>query len=1526
MPGSDATMKFKADISELKAAMQQASRAIKVANSEFKAGTAGMDRWNNSADGLTKKLKQLDTVLKAQKTQLSLAKQELEKTKQVYGENSAETDRARIKVNNYQAAVNKTEKELNHYEQELEGVKNGVKDTGDAAEKSGKDAEKGAKGFTVMKGALADLVASGIRAAINGLKDLGRAAMDAYEEFDDGYDNVIKATGATGETADQLAESYKNVAKSVRGEFGDLGSALGEVNTRFGYTGEELENATVQFQKFSEITGTDATKAVQLVSRAMGDAGIDSSEYATVLDELAVAAQASGISVDKLTENITKYGAPMRALGFDTKESIALFSQWEKAGVNTEIAFSGMKKAISNWGKDGKDAREEFKKTLKEIEETPDIASATTKAIEVFGAKAGPDLADAIKGGRFAYEDFLELIEGSAGAVTNTYEQTEDGFDKVKLTIQGVRADMGAFVGELLSKYEPQITAFIEGAADKAKEIAKYIADNGKTIIKVVGSIASALATMFVVNKVATFVGSISTLIGVFGGLKTATEGATVATRLLGLAQKALPLVAIAAGIAGLVVAVNKLKQKNIEAIQSEYQLTAAEKETINATNQAADSYKQLSDARQDASESVTAEFGYLDQLKTEYNNLIDSNGNVKKGYEDRASFIVGELANSLGIERSEIEKNIGKNGELGKSIDELIQKQQAQAMLNANEDAYNTAISKRGEALQNWQQQVALADEKEKAYAQTKQNLADKESYYQQLLAMGSPAAQQYAQTVETARVANEAAKKAYDETAASVKQAESTYVGYNSTIQNYESLSAAIISGNAGKIKTALSNMESNFITAKNGTRATLQQQVTDLTNNYNAMKQAVDSGMPGVTQAQVDAAKDLVDKAKTELDKLAPDAKKSGEKAGKSYADGVGSKSGNAKKSGEKAGKAAVSGASSGAKNAKKTGQTAGQNYAKGVEGAKAKSKKAGQSVAKAGDDAVKKSAKDSQKTGKSTGENYAKGVQSAKGKAETAGKEVGKKSLSGVGKFKDEAKTSGSNFAQGYVNGIKAKKQAAYDAGYATGKAGAQGLKKGQKEGSPSKLTYQSGINFTKGYINGISSMQKTLVKTVKNTADIAIKELAKMSGFNFSDVAQNASTKVANAINAQTSYMLAKMQYQNEAKIKDFDTTISNLEKKRDNKVAALEKKKDKAKKDKEKKKIQKQINAVKSNYSKLINTQNKYKEAYQTASSTMLSEFQSAINEYQTAAQKLIDDTINGITDKYNERYNELINKQDTLIDKLKNAESLFEVSGAGVMTVNDIKEQTKAIEDYTSKLQKIKEKVSSDLFDQIATYDMDQGGAFMDRLLEMSAADLEAYNKAYTEKMQAAQKAGETIYKADFDKVATDYKNELNAAFKDIPKQLESLGNEAMKGFVDGLTKNTDYMDKNVKTFVKSMVDQFKKQLKIKSPSRVMMEIGEYTGEGFDNGLLSVVKQIQNTAREIATAVSSPLNSITADIGGVRSAVSGTAGGGVYGGNVVNNYNLVQNNTSPKALTALETYQARRRQIALVKAATGNL
>ena len=66
----DITTRFTVDISDLKANIQEANRQIKLANSEFKAASAGMDDWSKSADGLSAKIKQLNTVHDAENKKL----------------------------------------------------------------------------------------------------------------------------------------------------------------------------------------------------------------------------------------------------------------------------------------------------------------------------------------------------------------------------------------------------------------------------------------------------------------------------------------------------------------------------------------------------------------------------------------------------------------------------------------------------------------------------------------------------------------------------------------------------------------------------------------------------------------------------------------------------------------------------------------------------------------------------------------------------------------------------------------------------------------------------------------------------------------------------------------------------------------------------------------------------------------------------------------------------------------------------------------------------------------------------------------------------------------------------------------------------------------------------------------------------------------------------------------------------------------------------------------------------------------
>lgn len=1622
--GNESTATFKANITQLKSAMQEASRQARLANSEFKAATAGLGMWSKSADGLTAKIKQLDTVLGAEQSKLSSLQKQYELTAKEQGANSKGAQELAIELNNQKAVVDETKSKLAYYEGQLDDCKNGTGKFADELQDANKQTGKASEGFTVMKGALASLVADGIKLATQALKDLGREALEAYKEFDAGRDNVIKATGATGEAADKLVKSYGNVAKSVKGDFDSIGSTLGEVNTRFAFTGDKLEDTTKDFVKFADITGTDATEAVKLVSRAMGDAGIKSEEYSSLLDDLALAAQASGIGVDKLTETLTKYGAPMRALGFDTKESIALFSSWEKAGVNTEIAFSGMKKAISNWSKEGKDSREEFKKTLDEIKKTPNIAKATTKAIEVFGAKAGPDLADAIKGGRFEYSDFVDLLKNSKGTVKNTYEETQDGFDKTELAIQNARMELGEFVGQIMNKYQPQIENAVKNVTNYIKKAFTFVTENA-TELKV---IIAGLIGAFTANKIAGFITSIVGAINTIKTMVTALQTATTASEALNAVQMANPWGLIAGLIGGVATALVVMSNSTREA-------TDDMSKNRQVVDELVKSYSDMKKTREESNNSINAEYGHLEELKKEYNSYVDDQGKIKKKYKERADFILNQLAQAMGVEREEIQKNINKNGKLGKSIDELMLKKKAQATLDAQKSNYDEAVKKQIDAQNAYIKAQKDADAIDAKILDTKKKLKEAQDNYNKSFVNTNTGKQATADTkkykeelqgLQTTLGYLEESQKTQKTT---IAEASKAYAGYSATIQNWEKLSEAAASGSSKKVKEALTNIQNNFITSRVGTNEALQQQVTDAQKNYENLKNAVKNGYAGVSQEDVKAAQQLVTKSKAELSKwfannseIAKNATKAGLKIPKSIADGI--KSGkididtatkqiqgaidftnsNAVKKAKDLGikipkslSTEIANGKTSVAEATKTVDTAVKftNMAKNASGSAKKTvnaivkqllageisaEDAGKKLKEAGLDGLSGGDKDAEKLGKSKRDNFVKGIESNPEGVKTAGKSLPKNAKKGAD-TKDEttnSETSGSNFAQGFIRGIGGLLETAWNKGKELAKKALGGLRKGQKEGSPSKLTtqsgiffgqgynnginemiktvvksatslgvsavqglrdaqeehspskltYKSGVNFTKGYINGIASMQKSLVKTIKNLVGTATKELLKLNNFNFSEVGQNASKLFADTISQKLSYTTDKIAYQNEQKLATFDNKIAKLEAQRDKKLAKLEKGKEAAKGKQNakaiQKSIQKQIDATKKSYNKQIKETTKFKEAYQKASEKMISEFNTALNTYQTKAQALIDDTINGITETYQARYDALINKQNNLIDKLKQAGTLFDISGAGVITFNDIKQQTQQIKDYANKLQQIKNKVSSDLFDQIASYDMEQGNAFMEHLLSLSDADLKAYSDAYDEKMQVAESLAENLYKNDFKDIAKDYEKAIKDAMKGLPSKLEELGEQTMKGFTNGLTKNTDYMTTAVKTVVKGMVNTFKKELDIHSPSGVTEALGEFTGEGFGNGIKNMVNYVKKAANTLVNASSQSLEGVKSSIDTAKAGIGSSNNGlGVGGTKITNNYNLVQNNNSPKSLSALETYKARQRQLAMVKAAT---
>ena len=1110
-------------------------------------------------------LDQLTSTISEQETEVEQLKNEWKNAVLTYGENSEEANKLASEIDSLSSELKDNKQRMSELDKAADDLDNSLEQVDDAAEKAG-------DGFTVMKGVLADLAARAIAEAGRAMANLAKQTLEVGMSFEESMSNNAALFGATGEELNKLSETAQHYGETTQFSASEAAEALGYM----ALAGWDANKATSELGGVLDLaaaSGMGLAEASDMVTdylSAFSNTTMTAAEFA---DKLAYAQANSNTKAVQLGEAYKNSAANLNAAGQDVETVTSLLAAMANQGLKGSeagTALSAMMRDLTAKMKDGKvqigdtsvavmDANGNYRDLtdiLKDVEQATNGMGDAEKA----AALSSTFTADSIKGLNLVlndgvdkaaeFENGLRNCDGAAGKMADTMNDNVAG--SLKLLKSNIESKMIKVFerakGSIKSSIESMSKALdsvnwdkvgdaVGRFAEKAANLFSFVVKHAGEVKAALAAIGTIIATVFVTNKIATFVQSLSTLgpavlkaATTLGLYKGATDAATASTKLLALAQMALPWVALAAGVAAVITAVSIYNDKQVEAAQSEYKLSEAQRETISAVEASKQAYDELANARNEAMSGITAEYGYLDELKSEYNGLIDSNGKVKSGYEDRANFIINQLASALGVERSEIEKQIQANGQLGDSIDQIIQKKQAEATLAANEQAYTTAIQNRGKALQELQGAQKTLTEAEAKYSETRTTANSVMENYHNLLKQSPAAADDYLGANMKILASNDQAKKSYDEAKKAVRDAETTYVGYNATIQNYEGLSSAIISGDTSKIAEALVNMQNNFITAETGTRESLQRQVKDFEGQYESLKQAVDEGMPGVTQEQVDAMADLVTRSKAELDKLPPEGKSAGEKTGTETAAGIDATKEEAKKAAERVAKRVQESLDS--PDTKATGQKKGSDYAAGVGSTGGQGKTAGQGVANNTNAGL--GSPDTKATGQKKGNDYAGGVSSTSGNANRAGRNIAESSKTGAGSVNltstgskeggqfvsgvnskrgssntaghglatsaktgagsVDASSSGRNFAQGFINGITALGSWAFTAAYNLAKKAWNGLKSGQKEGSPSRLTYQSGIFFDQGYINAIQDKTKDAVNAAREMAKKTVEAL------------------------------------------------------------------------------------------------------------------------------------------------------------------------------------------------------------------------------------------------------------------------------------------------------------------------------------------------------------------------------------------------------------------------------------------------
>lgn len=750
------------------------------------------------------------------------------------------------------------------------------------------------------------------------LKDMTENLFTLRDTYDYDFIETLRAVnmlmeqfGVTGDEAFNLIAqgSQKGLNKN-----GDLLDTINEYSVHYkqlGYDANEFFNSLENGSKAG-------TFSIDKLGDAMKEFGIRSKDTATSTQEgftlLGYGVKASADDIQKAKDEVEKLEKNLRYAkeeqkGFNSSTSeltkqknadkIAEYSEalktakeklssLESAGKGAKCSIEDLQKRFAKGGDSAKSATSEVLNALFEMD---DKVKQNQAGVDLFGTMWEDLGVDGVKA--------LMKVNGSADKTKNTMKKIKDiKYDDVEADWESlgrtVQTDIINPIGKSLF---PEV-----------KKLCKFVENHTDDIIPTLKVVGSLVGGIWVGRKTTAVVSGVQSLIGAYKSLRTATETAKIAQEGLNLAQKSNAIGIIVGLAATLVGSLWSIASANDEAKESQDKLNEAHEQAQEEIKELKDANDEYVQSKKDAASEVESEFQYYDDLWIELQGIVDKNGEVKKGYEDRAKFITNELSEAIG---KEIEWNgnvITSYDNVAESMDKALESKKALAMLSATEDAYQTAVSglagAKTDAINAYAKKKKAQEERDSA-AETAQKYntegldrnkkiikiagwafengkisqTDYQKYLEDAQNKQNTAKNERALSSFGAAYGAESQKSKDNlkEKEKTLKEVESKYneyqrklVNYNTTIQNVENLTAANAKGNTEEIRAAMSDLSNNIVTYATGNKAALEQQVNDFKTNAENLRTAYKDGVEGVTKDQVEEAEELQERAEIELAK--------------------------------------------------------------------------------------------------------------------------------------------------------------------------------------------------------------------------------------------------------------------------------------------------------------------------------------------------------------------------------------------------------------------------------------------------------------------------------------------------------------------------------------------------------------------------------------------------------------------------------------------------------------------------------
>ena len=459
-----------------------------------------------------------------------------------------------------------------------------------------------------------------------------------------------------------------------------------------------------------------------------------------------------------------------------------------------------------------------------------------------------------------------------------------------------------------------------------------------------------------------------------------------------------------------------------------------------------------------------------------------------------------------------------------------------------------------------------------------------------------------------------------------------------------------------------------------------------------------------------------------------------------------------------------------------------------------------------------------------SGKKTGSGFTSSMQSGLSKGPGIASKAVSSTNSRLRSGRSGAYSAGAYISQGFAQGMSSCLGQIEAAASRMVSAAEKAIRAKAQIHSPSRMTKKDGRYIAAGLAigikNGISNV-KSASKALAKTAIDTMKKATKSR--KYEDAASNAVSKYKDSMNSKVSSIT---------------------------------------------KSLNKKINA---GVKKLQKKNPKLKKAYTQVGKILKSDMSKTIKSQGKKAINAADKALTALGKKYQEKYDAIISDRDNYKSKLADYGDLFSSDNYGYISLVNFKAQKNQVEQLAKNMEKLKKVLPYDLMRDIQNLDTAQGLKYTTELLKKSDSWLKQYGKDYSEFMTSADKNAKSYYQPYIKQLDKDYNSAVTAELSKLKKQMNTIAQDATKGFVKGLTSksNKKALNKAAKDLANILTKAVKGKLKIHSPSRVMKALGVFVVKGFVNGISSMANTLDKTMDSIITVPNFNNLAIAGDVGG---------------------------------------------------------